>query len=105
MDTRHCLQRIAALGDPSLPQELERVWTSGGDGLNFDIEGAEAVPNNTAAGLVRLFKELRDASVAYGFKHFQISLDNPIYAGQPQLAIAYNLSGLSGQIDFFMPMG
>jgi hypothetical protein len=32
------------------------------------------VPNNTAAGLVRLFKELRAASVAYGFKHFQISL-------------------------------
>ena len=32
-----------------------------------DIEGAEGVPNSTAAGLVRLFKELREASVAYGF--------------------------------------
>ena len=55
-----------------------------------------------AAGLVRLFQELREASVVYGFKHFQISLDNPIYAGQPQLAVAYNLSGIAEHIDFFM---
>ena len=66
---------------------------------------AAAVPYNTAAAFVRFFKELREASVARGFKHFQISIDNPIYAGQPQLAVAYNLSGLAEHIDFFMPMG
>lgn len=88
-----------------IAEELARVWSAGADGLNFDIEGAEGVPNNTAAGLVRLFKELREASLAFGFKHFQVSLDNPIYPGQPQLAIAYNLTGLAEHIDFFMPMG
>ena len=66
---------------------------------------AAAVPYSTAAAFVRFFKELREASVARGFKHFQISIDNPIYAGQPQLAVAYNLSGLAEHIDFFMPMG
>eukprot|EP01050_Picozoa_sp_SAG11_P028446 SAG11_NODE_7600_length_1123_cov_1.261719_2_plen_251_part_01 len=70
-----------------------------------DVEGAEAVPYHTAPALVRFFEELREASVARGFKHFQISIDNPIYAGQPQLAVAYNLSGLAQHIDFFMPMG
>ncbi len=38
---------------------------------------AAAVPYNTAAAFVRFFKELREASVARGFKHFQISIDNP----------------------------
>ena len=86
-------------------EELDRVWNAGADGLNFDVEGAEAVPYHTAPAFVRFFKELREASVARGFKHFQISIDNPIYAGQPQLAVAYNLSGLAKHIDFFMPMG
>ena len=71
-----------------IDSELSRIQAAGADGINFDIEGAEAVPANTAAGLVNLFREMRLASVQRGWEHFQISLDNPIYAGQPQLAIA-----------------
>jgi hypothetical protein len=76
-----------------------------------DIEGAESIPanqpvyNETASELINLFVELRAASVAKGWKHFQISLDNPIYAGQPLLTPAYDLAGLAEHIDFFVPMG
>ena len=100
---------------------------AGADGVNFDIEGAEAVlldghyetytfpigggqtqtinTTRTADGLTALLKELRTEGRKRISPHFQISFCYPVYPAQPQLAVAYDIAAISEVIDFFVPMG
>jgi hypothetical protein len=72
----------------------------------FDIEGAETVPNKTAAALTSLLSELRTKAQAVN-PHFQISFTTPLYVGQAYIdkdGIGYHWAGLQKVVDFFIPM-
>ena len=72
-------------------------------GINFDIEGAEVIPQNTARGLIALLKELGERGRERISPHFQISFCNAMLGDFPGLQHAYDIRGLAEVIDFFMP--
>ena len=128
------LDKCEALGDAPPPGATHPLGAesgagcrTGADGVNFDIEGAEAVlldghyetytfpigggqtqtinTTKTADGLTALLKELRTEGRNRISPHFQISFCYPVYPAQPQLAVAYDIAAISEVIDFFVPMG
>eukprot|EP01052_Picozoa_sp_SAG31_P004608 SAG31_NODE_192_length_20788_cov_8.938083_10_plen_328_part_00 len=79
----------------------------GADGINFDIEGNEAIANNTAQHLIDFLWELRVEAEKTN-PHFQLSFETPIYVAQPSLAHANDWSNMimpKGPVDFYIPMG
>lgn len=90
-----------------ISQTVAEINRIGADGLNFDIEGNEAVQNNTAHELIEFLTELR-AEAEKTNPHFQLSFETPIYLGQPSLIHANDWAKMikpRGPVDFYIPMG
>jgi hypothetical protein len=77
----------------------------GADGITFDIEGGEGVPNNTATALTSFLSDVRAAGKVAN-PHFQLSFETPIYMGQPVCSHANDWAAMirpnGGPVDFYV---
>lgn len=94
-----------------LVTQLASVERYGADGVVFDIEGAEQVPNKTAEAMASLLAELKSEGKRSN-PYFGISFTTPVYIGQAYISSTWHNNGGTGYdwarlkavVDFFIPM-
>jgi hypothetical protein len=87
-----------------IADKVDYINLLGADGINFDIEGAEALSNHTGPALTQFLVNLRKAGEVVN-PQFQISFCSPIYMGQPICGHANDWKGMikpNGPVDFYV---
>lgn len=85
---------------------VQNINALGADGINFDVEGNEAIGNSTHRQLIQLLTQLRLEGEKTN-PYFQISFCSPVYPAQPQVQHANDWGAMvkpNGPVDFYIPM-